>query len=110
MGPASDEPKSHEAMQRRLLLDEKASTRIINAELHQFLHDAADITGRTYTCKLTQHVLPCISIKDIRKAWTQDGGEDNLRRLAWMLYYYGTEIHKVGRGTLTHMESGSNKR
>jgi hypothetical protein len=105
IGPVnSDETNSHEAMQRRVLLDEKASTRIINAEVHQLLHDAAEITGLTYSCKLTQHLLPCISIKDIRKSWTQDGGEENLRRLAWMFYYYGTEIHKLGRSTLTHGE------
>jgi hypothetical protein len=73
--------------------------------VHQLLHAAADITGLTYSCKLTQHMVPCISIiKDIRKAWTQDGGEDNLRQLAWMFYYYGTEIHKFGRSTLTHGE------
>jgi hypothetical protein len=34
----------------------------------------------------------------------QDGVEDNLRQLAWMFYYYGTEIHKLGRSTLTHGE------
>jgi hypothetical protein len=77
---------------------------LYNAEVHQLLHDAADIAGLDYRCTLTQHTRPCISIKDIQKAWMQDGGEDNLRQLAWMFYYYGTEICKLGRFTLTHGE------
>jgi hypothetical protein len=65
VGPVTDKTNSHEAMQRQVLLDASASTRIINAEVHQLLHNAADITGLNYRCTLTQHMLPCISIKDI---------------------------------------------
>jgi hypothetical protein len=95
---------THQAMQRRVLQDEKAATHIIAGELHKLFHDAANITGMTYRCKLTGHTLPCINSKDIQLAWMQDGGEENLKRMAWMFYYYGTEIHKMGRSTLTHGE------
>jgi hypothetical protein len=91
-------------MQRRVLQDEKAASHIIAGELHKLLHDAADIVGMTYRCKLTQHTLPCINSKDIRLAWMQDGGEENMQRLAWMFYFYGTEIHGGGRSTLSHGE------
>jgi hypothetical protein len=93
-----------QAMQRRVLQDEKAATHIIAGELHQLYHDAANITKMTYRCKLTGYTLPCINSKDIRQAWMQDGSKDNMQRLAWMFYYYGTEIHKLGRSTLTHGE------
>jgi hypothetical protein len=102
---------THQAMQRRVLLQDKkaASLHIIAGELHKLLHDAANIVGMTYRCKLTQHkltqhTLPCINSKDIRLAWMQDGGEDNMQRLAWMFYFYGTEIHGRGRSTLSHGE------
>jgi hypothetical protein len=95
---------THQAMQRRVIQDEKAASRIIAGELHQFLHDAADITSMTYRCKITGHTLACINSKDIRLSWMQDGSAENLQRLAWMFYYYGTEIHKLGRSTLTHGE------
>ena len=91
-------------MQRRVLQDVKVASHIIAVELHKLLHDAAKITGMTYRCKITQHILPCINSKDIRQAWMQDGGEANLQRLAWMFYYYGTEIHKLGNSNLTHGE------
>jgi hypothetical protein len=91
-------------MQRRVLQDKKAATHIIAGELHQLFHDAANITKMTYRCKLTGYTLPCINSKDIRQAWMQDGSKENMQRLAWMFYYYGTEIHKLGRSTLTHGE------
>ena len=104
LGNDTDNPSTHHAMQRRVLQDEKAASRIIAGKLHQFLHDAADITGMTYRCKLTGYTLACVNSKDIRLSWVQDGSAENLHRLAWMFYYYGTEIHKLGRSTLTHGE------
>jgi hypothetical protein len=91
-------------MQRRVLQDVKAASHIIEGELHKLLHDAANITGMTYCCNLTQHTLPCINSKDIRLAWMQDGSEENMQRLVCMFYYYGMEIHKIGRSNLTHGE------
>mgnify|MGYP002807830657 CR=1 FL=1 len=90
-------------MQRRVLQDEKAATHIIAGELHQLFHDAANIAKMTYRCKLTGYTLRCINSKDIRQAWMQDRSEENMQRLAWMFYYYGSEIHKFGM-TLTHGE------
>jgi hypothetical protein len=104
VGHDNDTHSAHQAMQRRVLQDEKAASRIIAGELHQLLHDAADITGMTYRCKLTCHTLACINSKDIRLSWRQDGSAENRQRLAWMFYYYGTEIHRLGRSTLTHGE------
>jgi hypothetical protein len=92
------------AMQRKVLQDQKVATHIIAGELHKLFHDAANITGMTYRCKLTKHTLPCVNSKDIRQAWMQNGSEENMQRLAWMFYYYGTEIHTMGRSTLTHGE------
>jgi hypothetical protein len=93
-----------QAMQRRVLQDEKAATHIIAGELHQLFHDAANITKMTYRYKLTGYTLPCINSKDIQQDWMQDRRKENMQCLAWMFYYYGTEIHKLGRSTLTHGE------
>ena len=54
VGMDSHLPEAHQAMQRRVLQDEKAAGQIIASELHLFLHDAANITQMTYRCKLTQ--------------------------------------------------------
>ena len=104
VGADQNNPEAHQAMQKRVLQDEKAVNQIIVGELHQLLNEAAHITGMTYRCKLTQQTLACINSKDIRLAWMQDGGEANLQRLAWIFYYYGSELHKMGRSTLTHGE------
>ena len=104
VGAGSDNPDNHQAMHRRVLQDEKVSAHIIIGELHQLLYDAGEITGMTYFCKVTQQTLACINNKDIRLAWVQDGGAANMQRLAWMFYFYGSEIHKLGRSCLTHGE------
>jgi hypothetical protein len=104
IGHDSHLPERHQQMQQRVLQDEKAAGRIITSELHLLLHDAARITGMTYRCKLTQQTLACINSKDIRLAWMQDGGEENLKRLAWMFYYFASEVHRSGRSYLTHGE------
>ncbi len=104
VGMDSDMESTHQAMHRRVIQDEKEATGIIAAELHQFVHDAATIAGMTYRCKQTNLILPCINIKDVRLAWLQDGGKANLVRLAWIFYYYGTELHRMGRSGLTHGE------
>ena len=95
---------NHQAMQKQVLQDEKRAGSIITAAIHKLLHEAAVITGMTYCCKITQHTYPCISVKDIRLSWMQNGDQANLKRLAWMWYFYGTEIYKIGRSSLTHNE------
>ena len=104
VGHDSHLPEAHQAMQGRVLQDEKAAGRIIASKLHLLLHDGANITGMTYRCKLTQQTLACINSKDIRLAWMQDGGEENLKRLAWIFYFYGTEVHRSGKSYHTHGE------
>jgi hypothetical protein len=103
VGKDCTELSTHQAMQQRLIQEQKSAELIITSELHQLLRDAASITGMTYCCKLTKHTLACINSKDIRLSWVQDGSDANLQRIAWMFYYYGSEIHKFGR-SLTHGE------
>ncbi len=103
VGKATTELSSHQAMQQRVIQEKKNAELIIASEIHQLLRNAASITGMTYCCKLTQHTLACINIKDIRQSWVQDGSNANLQRLAWMFYYYGSVIHPFGMSS-THGE------
>jgi N-dimethylarginine dimethylaminohydrolase len=50
VGKNSNMLSSHQAMQRRVIQDEKAAVNVIVSELHQLLHDAANITGMTCRC------------------------------------------------------------
>jgi hypothetical protein len=95
---------AQQAMQKQVIQEAKAAGLTIGSEIHQLLHDAAEITGMSYCCKLTGHTLPCINSKDIRLSWMQDGSAENLQRLAWMFYYYGTELYRLGRSSLSHCE------
>jgi hypothetical protein len=95
---------THQVMHRQMLQDKKEASHIIYGELHKLLHDAAIIAGMMYRCKLTGHILPCINSKDIQLAWMQDGSKANMQCLAWMFYYYGTQVHRLGRSTLSHGE------
>jgi hypothetical protein len=104
IGSNSHLPETHQAMQGKVLADAKSAGQIITSELHLLLHAAAHITNMTYRCKLMQQTLACINIKEIRLAWMQDGGAENLKQLAWMFYYYASEVHRSGRSYLTHGE------
>jgi hypothetical protein len=88
VGKDSNELSSHLAMQRIVIEEKRRATEIITQELHEM----------TYCDRLTQHSLACINSRDVRRSWSQDGSEANLKRLAWIFYYYGSEVHKAGRG------------
>lgn len=88
----------HLAMQKLVMEDKRRATMIITLEQQQLLREGAAITGMTYTCKHTNHALACINSRDIRASWIKDGSEANLKRMAWMFYFYGCEIYKNVKG------------
>jgi hypothetical protein len=89
-------PQAQRLMQHQIQQEQKHMEVEVIAEIHLLLRTAAEITGMTYKCKYTQYVLPCIKTRDIRMAWVQDGSAENQKRLAWMFYYYGSELYKTG--------------
>ena len=93
--------KAKQDMQLQVIRDQKQVDLLITAEIHELVRAAALITGLTYKCKFTQHQIGCISIKDIQLSWVQDGGPDNMKRLAWMLYYFGSVMYMRGMA-MTH--------
>jgi hypothetical protein len=90
-------------MHVKVIEEKKKADQLIRAEINDMLRVAAEITGMTYTCKYTQHQLKCIKIKDLRVSWVQDGSAENLMRIAWMFYYYTTELYQTGMAQ-THGE------
>lgn len=104
VGNDCDELETQRDMQQTVIEEQKHVDHDIVSELHELLRKAASITGMTYWCKLTNHKLACTTIKDIRLSWVQDGSQENIQRIAWMFYYYGTVIHQSGRSSLTHNE------
>jgi hypothetical protein len=103
VGLDSGVASKHQEMQKQVMEEQKYADNIIVSELHEMLRIAATITGMTYHCKRTQHNLACVTHKDIRLSWLQDGSKENLQRLVWIFYYYGMEINKIARA-LTHCE------
>ncbi len=75
---------THQAMQQRVLQEQKIAELIMSSQIHQLLGNAADITGMTYCCKLTKHTPPCINSKDIGLSWVQEVSDANLQCMAWM--------------------------
>jgi hypothetical protein len=81
VGKDGGDISSHQEMQKRVMEEQKYADSIIVSELHEFLCMAATTTGMTYHCKWTQHNLACMSVRDIRLSWLQDGSLNNLQRL-----------------------------
>jgi hypothetical protein len=57
IGKDNTQLSTHQDMQQRVIQEQKSAEHIISSELHQLLRNAANITGMTYCCKLTQHTL-----------------------------------------------------
>jgi len=103
VGKDSNTLSSHKAMQLIVMEDKRLAGELITQELHELIRNAATITGMKYCDRLTSHSLACVNSRDVRRSWSQDGSAANLQRLAWMFYYYGTIVYKVGCGK-THGE------
>ena len=103
VGPDREDPLAIVAMHKQVILDKKKVEEIISNEIHLLLREGAEVCGMTYFCKLTKLDLPCMNSKDIRQSWLQNGNEENLQRMAWLFYYYGSETHNAGR-SLMHGE------
>jgi hypothetical protein len=98
VGTMADQEVETKPMQRQVTEEKKESDALIVMEIQKLLREAATITGMTYHDTQTNHSLACINGRDIRASWMQDGSNVNLKRLAWIFYYYGTEIHKTAFG------------
>ena len=102
-GKDKDDPVAHEAMQNLIIQEQKRAETIVAAETVSLLGTATKITGMTYHNKLTGQQLPCIKPRDVRDSWTQDGSDSNMKRLAWIFYYYGSELYQQNL-SITHGE------
>jgi hypothetical protein len=98
MGTTVDHVEETQPILRQVMEEKKESDAIIVMEIQKLLREAAAITGMTYHDTHTKHSLACINGRDIRASWMQDGSNVNLKRLAWMFYYFGTEIHQTAFG------------
>ena len=94
-------PAAREEMHSQTMREQKQIDQQIVAEIVELLRESAEITGMTYTDRLSQLQLPCIKFRDIHVSWMQDGSVANMKRLAWMLHYYNNEIFMQAIG-MTH--------
>jgi hypothetical protein len=90
-------------MHVKVIEEKKHADQLIRTEINELLQVAAETTGMTYKCKYTQHNFKCIRIKDLRISWVQEGSAENLKGIAWMFYYYATELYQTGMAQ-THGE------
>jgi hypothetical protein len=100
--------EARNAMHVKVLEEKREAEQLIRSEINELLRVASEITGMRYKCKYTEHNLKCITIKDLRVAWVQDGSAENLMRMAWMFYYYATELYQNGLAQ-THGETVERK-
>jgi hypothetical protein len=98
VGTTTNDLSDIHPLQRQVMGEKKECEAIIAMEIQKLLREAASITGMTYNDTHTKHSLACINGRDIRASWMQDGSDINQKRLAWMFYYYSTEIHKTALG------------
>jgi hypothetical protein len=81
-----------EMMRRRIMEDHKKVKGMVMEELESLMRLGAEVTGMTYQCKSTGTKRMCITPKDIRSSYIQDGGNLNVKCIHWIFHElpYGT--------------------
>ena len=59
---------------------------IIKEEVEKLMRMGTEITGMTYFCKNSNFQRPCVTPRNMRTSYCQDGSECNLKRLHWIFH------------------------
>jgi hypothetical protein len=81
-----------ERMVSRLIEERKKVRALVMEEIESLMRLGADITGLTYEDKSTGGSRMCVTPKDMRLSYIQDGSAMNIKRLHWIFHElpYGT--------------------
>ena len=107
-------PMSTDSARRKLMVDQLVCTaednkRVVQAHakiaVEKSIVQSADMCGLVWHCKATDCYLPVRTMQQLRLAWFKDGHDDNIKRMAWMFYYYPYALHNhAGSNFLTLVE------
>jgi hypothetical protein len=87
-------------MLRSINTDQKRVAKLCGRQCVRLWVEAAAVCGLTHECPFTpgRH-LTCHTPGDISMAWRQNVGAVNCKRIAFIFFYYGTEVHKMALST-----------
>ena len=85
--------------------DKKAVTTLSGQQCVRLWVEAAALCEFTFECPATPgRRLACRNASDLGRAWRQDGGTRNCKRVAFIFHFYGTEVYRRALST-THQEA-----
>jgi hypothetical protein len=81
-----------DTMRRRIMEERKKVKGMVVEELESLMRLGAEVTGMTHKCKSTGTRRMCVTPRDIRSSYIQDGGDLNVKRIHWIFHElpYGT--------------------
>jgi hypothetical protein len=89
-------PQAILLQEHKLVERDKANVSMVTrSAIHALMREAAEVCGMTYMSNLVDAHMPCVTSKNIRRAWMDDSGTMNQKRLAWMYFYYPTVIYNM---------------
>jgi hypothetical protein len=79
-------------MKTRLVEERKKVKGMVVEEIESLMRLGAEVTGMTYECKSTGTRRMCVTPKDIRSSFIQEGDDMNVKRIHWIFHElpYGT--------------------
>ena len=73
-------------MIRRLTKDREDVKVIIKEEVEKLMRMGTEITDMTYFCNSSNLRRPCVTPRNMRTSYCQDGSASNLKRIHWIFY------------------------
>jgi hypothetical protein len=67
---------------------------IIKDEVENIMRLGADVTGMSYKCKSSNTQRQCLTPRNMRTNFCQDGSELNLKRMHWIFHELPVATHK----------------
>jgi hypothetical protein len=92
--PRAAPPKMVEAMIKKLSGERVRVKSMIKEEVEKLMRLGAEVTGMTYNCSSSSARRTCITPKNMRTSYCQDGSDLNVKRIHWIFHELPVGTHQ----------------
>ena len=85
--------------------DKQEVNRLALIAVKRIIVRGAEVCGLKWPCRATNTMEPATTLKEVRKAWFDNGTPANTMRIAWMMFYFPTELYCQATVGTRHQEA-----
>jgi hypothetical protein len=92
--PRGAPPSMMEAMIKKLTGERDQVKSMIKEEVEKLMRLGAEVTGMTYNCSSSGAARTCITPRNMRTSYCQDGSDLNVKRIHWIFHELPVGTHQ----------------